>query len=125
MEDAVIIEPTRTGFSAYVPDVPGCIAAGDSEAEVTALIREALEFHFEELRLDGEPIPQLASRLDHGESTLPSDSAEVTDRYAVIETGPTSFGAWVPDLPGCVAVADTAARVRSSFARESLSTWKA
>ena len=63
MEYAVVIEPTKTGFSAYVPDVPGCVAAGETEAEVTALIREALQFHFEELRLDGEPIPPSTSRV--------------------------------------------------------------
>lgn len=118
MEYAVVIEPTSTGFSAYVPDVPGCVAAGETEAEVTAQMREALAIHFEELRAGGEPIPQPASRLDYIEdvestSGSPSNGAGGTRGYAiVIERGPTSYGAYVPDLPGCVAVAQTEARVR-------------
>lgn len=65
MEYAIVIEPTSTGFSAYAPDVPGCVAAGESEAEVRALMREALQSHFEELRLDGEPIPVPTSRVEY------------------------------------------------------------
>lgn len=65
MEYAVVIEPTSNGFSAYVPDVAGCVAVGETEAEVTAQMREALEFHLETIRADGEPIPQPASRLDY------------------------------------------------------------
>lgn len=118
MEYAVVIEPTSTGFSAYVPDVAGCVAAGETEAEVTALIREALGFHFEALRADGEPIPQPASRLGYIEdvpstSGSPSNGADGTCGYAiVIERGPTSYGAYVPDLPGCAAVAETEVAVR-------------
>lgn len=113
MEYAVVIEPTSTGFSAYVPDVPGCVAAGGTEAEATALIREALKFHFEELRADGEPIPEPASRFDHMESASAGDGAEAQIGYAIlIERGPTSCGAYIPDLPGCAAVAETEAEVR-------------
>jgi predicted RNase H-like HicB family nuclease len=65
MEYAIVIEPTSTGFSAYVPDVPGCVAAGESEAEVKTLIREALRFHFTELRRDGAPIPESTSRIGY------------------------------------------------------------
>jgi len=118
MEYAVVIEPTSTGFSAYVPDVAGCVAAGETEAEVMALMREALEFHFEELRADGEPIPRSASRLEYIEvvqstSRSPADGGGGMCRYAiVIERGPTSYGAYVPDLPGCVAVGDNEAEVK-------------
>jgi predicted RNase H-like HicB family nuclease len=65
MKYAIVIEPTSTGFSAYVPDVPGCVAAGETEAEVKTLIREALQFHLTELRRDGEPIPEPTSRIDY------------------------------------------------------------
>lgn len=115
---AVVIEPTSTGFSAYVPDAPGCVAAGETEGEVTARMREALEFHLEAIRADGEPIPQPASRLEYVEdvqstSGSASNGARGTHGYAiVIERGPTSYGAYVPDLPGCVAVAQTDAKVR-------------
>ncbi|HEY0015380.1 MAG TPA: type II toxin-antitoxin system HicB family antitoxin [Longimicrobium sp.] len=71
MEYAVIIEPTSTGFSAYLPDVPGCVAAADTETEVKQLILEALQLHLEELRLDGEPIPQPTSRIAYVEVTEP------------------------------------------------------
>jgi predicted RNase H-like HicB family nuclease len=67
MEYAIVIEPTSTGFSAYVPDVPGCVAAGTTQTEATALIREALQHHLAELRLDGEPIPEPTSRIGYVE----------------------------------------------------------
>ncbi|MEX0715516.1 MAG: type II toxin-antitoxin system HicB family antitoxin [Planctomycetaceae bacterium] len=54
----VIYERGLRNWSAYVPDLPGCIAAGDTRSEVEQLIREAIEFHVEGLRLHGEPIPE-------------------------------------------------------------------
>jgi predicted RNase H-like HicB family nuclease len=67
MEYAIVIEPTSTGFSAYAPDVPGCVAAGETEAEVKALMREALQFHFKGLREAGEPIPEPTSRIGYAQ----------------------------------------------------------
>lgn len=61
MEYLVIIEKSPTGYGAYVPDLPGCVAAGDTRAEVEALIREAVAFHIEGLRQDGLPVPAPAS----------------------------------------------------------------
>ena len=57
MRYAVIIEPAGVGYSAYVPDLPGCVAAGSSVTEVATLIREAVEFHVEGLREDGAIVP--------------------------------------------------------------------
>lgn len=54
---AVIIEGEGDSYSAYVPDLPGCVAAGKSIAEVEKLIREAIEFHIEGLREGGDPVP--------------------------------------------------------------------
>jgi len=54
---AVIIEGEDGSYSAYVPDLPGCVAAGKSIAEVETLIREAIEFHIEGLRENGDQIP--------------------------------------------------------------------
>jgi predicted RNase H-like HicB family nuclease len=54
----VLFEPTATGYSAHVPDLPGCVAAAASLEETRQLIREAIEFHLEGMRLNGEPIPQ-------------------------------------------------------------------
>ena len=57
MEYAVIIEKTGNGYSAYVPDLPGCIAAADTREETAALIASALRDHVELLREGGDPIP--------------------------------------------------------------------
>jgi predicted RNase H-like HicB family nuclease len=57
MQYLVVLERGEAGFGAYVPDLPGCIAAGETEDEVLALIREAIEFHLEGLRQHGEPVP--------------------------------------------------------------------
>ncbi len=57
----VIVEKGPTSFGAYVPDLPGCIATGESRDGVLQLIREAIEFHIEGLREDGRPIPQPSS----------------------------------------------------------------
>lgn len=57
MDYVVIFEEGENGCSAYVPDLPGCIAAGDTIAEVRPLIAEAIAFHIEGLREYGEYIP--------------------------------------------------------------------
>lgn len=51
----VFIEPTAIGFSAHVPDLPGCVAAASTLPETRQLIREAIEFHIEGMKLNGEP----------------------------------------------------------------------
>ena len=53
----VVVEQGPTSWGAYVPDLPGCVAAGQSRDEVLRLIREAIEFHLEGLKEGGEPIP--------------------------------------------------------------------
>ena len=58
MRYAAVIEKTGNGYSAYVPDMPGCVAAADTLAETEVLIREAVVLHLEMLREDGSPIPQ-------------------------------------------------------------------
>ena len=58
MKYAVVIEKAGENLSAYVPDLPGCIATGNSPAEVEQLIREAISFHLEGLREDGIEIPE-------------------------------------------------------------------
>jgi predicted RNase H-like HicB family nuclease len=54
----VIIEPTPTGFSAYSPDLPGCVSTGRTREEVEGNMKEAIEFHLDGLREEGQPIPQ-------------------------------------------------------------------
>ena len=53
----VIIEKAGDNYSAYVPDLPGCVAAADTPEEVLELMQEAIEFHLEGLRRDGDPVP--------------------------------------------------------------------
>jgi predicted RNase H-like HicB family nuclease len=54
----IVIEQTTTGFSAYSPDVPGCVSTGRTRDEVEAAMRAAIEFHLDGLREDGAPIPK-------------------------------------------------------------------
>ena len=58
----VIIEKTATGFSAYSPDLPGCVATGRTRKEVEKEMQAAIEFHIEGLRLAGEEIPEPQSQ---------------------------------------------------------------
>ena len=57
MRYAVVIEKAEANFSAYVPDLPGCVATGQSIVEVESELREAIRFHIEGLKEDGLPIP--------------------------------------------------------------------
>ena len=57
MRYAVVIKKTANGFSAYAPDLPGCVAAGDSRAETLRLIREAIALHVQALKEQGHPPP--------------------------------------------------------------------
>ena len=61
MEYLVVVEKGPSSYGAYVPDVPGCVAAAESKDEVLTLIKEAIEFHLEGLKEDGQPIPSPAS----------------------------------------------------------------
>jgi predicted RNase H-like HicB family nuclease len=67
MRYLVVVEKGPTSFGAYVPDLPGCIAVGETRDEVLASIHEAIEFHLEGLKEDGQPIPS------------PSSSGELVD----------------------------------------------
>jgi predicted RNase H-like HicB family nuclease len=57
MQYTVIVEQGETSWGAYVPDLPGCVAAGETREEVLELIREAIDFHIEGLRENGEIVP--------------------------------------------------------------------
>ena len=64
MRYLVIVEKGTKSFGAYVPDLPGCIAAGETREEVLELIHEAIEFHIEGLKEDGLPVPPPASQSE-------------------------------------------------------------
>ena len=61
MRYLVVVEKGASSYGAHVPDLPGCIAAAETKEEVLSLIREAIEFHLQGLREDGQPIPTPAS----------------------------------------------------------------
>lgn len=68
MRYAIVIEKAEDGFSAYVPDLPGCVAAGRTIEEVESLIREAIRLHVEGLREDGLPVPEPSSTCEYVEA---------------------------------------------------------
>ena len=70
MKYLVIYEKSADGWGAYVPDLPGCVAAGETRDEALKLIREAIEFHIEGLKQEGQPVPP------------PSSTSEVVDVQA-------------------------------------------
>jgi predicted RNase H-like HicB family nuclease len=67
MRYAIVIERAEGNYSAYVPDLPGCVATGDTFQEVVGEIREAIAFHLDGLREDGVPIPQPSSMVEYME----------------------------------------------------------
>ena len=67
MRYMVVIEKGETSWGAYVPDLPGCVAVGETEQEVKRLISEAIEFHLEDLTESGTQIPIALSKSDYVE----------------------------------------------------------
>ena len=65
MRYAIVIEKAEGNYSAYVPDLPGCIATGGTVIEVESEIREAISFHLEGLREDGVPVPEPSSQVEY------------------------------------------------------------
>jgi predicted RNase H-like HicB family nuclease len=72
MRYAVVIERGEAGFGAYVPDLPGCAAAGETLAEVRALIKDAIPLHLQLMREQGEPVPPPVSQVEYVEVEEPA-----------------------------------------------------
>ena len=70
MKYLVVVEKSENGYGAYVPDLPGCVAAAESREETVKLIQEAIEIHIKGLRDAGEPVP------------LPTSQSELVDVHA-------------------------------------------
>jgi predicted RNase H-like HicB family nuclease len=68
MRYAVVIEKAESNYSAYVPDLPGCVATGETVAAVESEIREAIRFHIEGLQADGIVVPQPTSIAEYVET---------------------------------------------------------
>lgn len=69
MKYAVVIEKAPTIFSFYIPDLPGCVATGATIEDVEKEIRQAIEFHIEDMRNNGEVVPQPSSSVEYIEVT--------------------------------------------------------
>ena len=67
MRYVVIIEEGENSFGAYVPDLPGCAAVAETKEELLKLIQEAIDFHIEGLREDGQPVPEPSSSVEYVE----------------------------------------------------------
>jgi predicted RNase H-like HicB family nuclease len=67
MRYAIVIEKAEGNYSAYVPDLPGCVATGTTVEETEKSIREAIEFHLDGMRKDDTPIPVPSSHVDYAE----------------------------------------------------------
>jgi predicted RNase H-like HicB family nuclease len=70
MRYAIVVEKGKTSFGAYVPDLPGCVAAAETRDEVLRLIREAIEFHLEGMQAHGDPIPEPHSEMEYVDVTI-------------------------------------------------------
>ena len=70
MRYAIVIEDAGGNYSAYVPDLPGCVATGSTVEETEGAIREAVEFHLKGLRADNLPVPAASSRVDYVEVVI-------------------------------------------------------
>lgn len=70
MRYAIVVEKNPTSYGAYVPDLPGCVAAAETRGEVLELIREAIEFHLEAMREDGLSVPEPSSSAEYVDVAL-------------------------------------------------------
>ncbi len=70
MKYAIVVEKGDTSYGAYVPDLPGCVAAAETRDEVLKLIKEAIEYHLEGLRADGDAIPEPHSEMEYVEVSV-------------------------------------------------------
>ncbi len=68
MRYAIVIEKANSNYSAYVPDLPGCVATGQTTEETEQNLREAVLFHIDGLREDGLPVPEPSTRCEYLET---------------------------------------------------------
>ncbi|MBV9007854.1 MAG: type II toxin-antitoxin system HicB family antitoxin [Verrucomicrobia bacterium] len=65
MRYAIVLERSPTSYGAYVPDLPGCVAAAETREEALQLIREAIEFHIEKMQAEGLSVPEPLSSAEY------------------------------------------------------------
>ena len=95
MKYTVVIGKSPNNYCAFSPDIPGCVSVADTYEEMMLMIREALEFHFEGMELEGYPIPTPTAWVEKLE-------AAGQEYVIVYEQDPENYAAYVPDfLPEC------------------------
>ena len=67
MKYAIVIEKGPTSYGSYVPDLPGCVAVAETREEAERLIREAIPFHLEGMRLNGDAVPEPTTTVEYAE----------------------------------------------------------
>jgi predicted RNase H-like HicB family nuclease len=77
MKFAIVIEKAESNYSAYVPDLPGCIATGETIDEICRLMQEGIEFHIEGMKFDDEPVPEPTSEVRYVEIDMDRINANV------------------------------------------------
>ena len=87
MRYAVVIEKAARNYSAYVPDVPGCVATGKTVQQTLDRLRGALEFHFEGMRQDGEPIPDPQTLVTYLDVPTPAEAAAKPGPAGAVDGG--------------------------------------
>jgi predicted RNase H-like HicB family nuclease len=108
-----ILERTRTGFSVYFPDVPGCVSAGSTEHETLENAEEALSFHLGAMARAGEPIPGTSDDIPHD-----SEVEEYCRALVRVELPGKAVRLNITMDAGLVAAIDRVASNRSSFLSE-------
>jgi predicted RNase H-like HicB family nuclease len=71
MKFAIVIEKAEHNYSAYVPDLPGCITTGKTLAEIRRLMKEAIEFHIDSMQRDGETVPAPTTVCEYVQVDVP------------------------------------------------------
>ena len=82
MRYAIVIEKSKRNYSAYSPDVPGCVATGKTVAETVQQMKDALEFHLQGLQEDRQPIPDPATLVEYLDVPVPNSVAPTAKRKA-------------------------------------------
>ena len=111
MKYTIVFEKAPNNYAAFSPDIPGCVSTAETPEEMRLMIREAIEFHFECLDLDGDPIPAPSAWIE--ETTIAGR------RYIVVyENDPANYVAYVPDfLPECDVTGDSVEEVQANIRR--------
>ena len=109
MKYTVIIEKAPNNFCAFSPEIPGCVSVADTRDEMRKMIREAIEFHFEGMALDGDTIPTPSAWVECLE--------EAGQEYVIVyEQDSGNYVAYVPDfMPECDVTGNSVAAVQQKI----------